>query len=81
MHCTIVISAPFMHSLEHVYAEPESEVKMEQDLEYGGPPASNCDESNIHFFLSKISPSASHQLSLPFFLSLSYGKFNCALGL
>jgi hypothetical protein len=31
MHCTVVISAHFMHLLERVYAEPLLEVQKEQD--------------------------------------------------
>jgi hypothetical protein len=30
MHCTIVISAHFMHTLDRIHAEPDSEIQKEQ---------------------------------------------------
>jgi hypothetical protein len=56
----------FMHMIDHMQAEPESEVQEEQLPEvFEGPQATSCMDTNI--FQSKASPGASHQLSLTFF--------------
>jgi hypothetical protein len=57
-----------MHSLERVYAEPESEVQGEQDLEYGGPQASCCEEANIPFSWARQAPV--HPTNIPWILFL-----------
>jgi hypothetical protein len=57
----------FMHTLDHVQAELESDVQEEQVLEvFEGPQATSCIDTNIAFKQGK--PGASHQLSLTFLL-------------
>jgi hypothetical protein len=72
MQHTVVITAPFMHSLEHVYVESELEVQEEQDREFEGPQALSCEEANIFFFLSKANPGASHHFSWLLFVLNHY---------
>jgi hypothetical protein len=65
LHHTNYIS--FMHLLDHVREEPESEDQPEQE-------SSKLTPSSI-----KASSDAFHQLSLAFLESLSYVKIDCAL--
>jgi hypothetical protein len=67
MHCTIVISTPFMHTLDCDLAEPESEIQEEQSsCEYGGPQTSSCKEANI------FSEQGKHQCIPPIFFGFSF---------
>jgi hypothetical protein len=53
----------FMHTLDHVQAESESEVYKEQVQEvFEGPQVISCEKANISLFPEQASPGASNPI-------------------
>jgi hypothetical protein len=76
----LILSLEHLYTLHCVLAEPESEIQEEKVQE--GRVVHKCQVVWVlTLFVSKVSPGASHQLSLVFSLITTCVKYVCALSL